>query len=173
MNKILLVLVTLAITSIFVSSSIPDSEAKLWDFVVDIEFLESPVNEGKNPILIGTVVDHAYRPLSNIDVKLTVAGESHMLKTDGNGEFGVISSVSQPFCGDCTRARLSPEGQFVTCLFAESGKDLRKLLRHGVDDRELSEEIASVWAVRDDKYSEDRSSMTVPRKKVEMYHIGG
>ena len=92
---------------------------------------------------------------------------------DGNGEFGVISSVSQPFCGDCTRARLSPEGQFVTCLFAESGKDLRKLLRHGVDDRELSEEIASVWAVRDDKYSEDRSSMTVLRKKVEMYHIGG
>jgi len=80
MNKILLVLVTLAITSIFVSSAIPDSEAKLWDFVVDIEFLESAINEGKNPILIGTVVDHAYRPLSNIDVKLTVAGESHMLK---------------------------------------------------------------------------------------------
>ena len=92
---------------------------------------------------------------------------------DGNGEFGVISSVSQPFCGDCTRARLSPEGQFVTCLFAESGKDLRELLRHGVSDRELSEEMANVWAVRDDKYSEDRSSMTVPRKKVEMYHIGG
>lgn len=95
MNKILLVLVTLAITSIFVSSSIPDSEAKLWDFVVDIEFLESPVNEGKNPILIGTVVDHAYRPLSNIDVKLTVAGESHMLKTDGNGEFGKQIDVSE------------------------------------------------------------------------------
>ena len=94
MNKILLVLVTLAITSIFVSSSIPDSEAKLWDFVVDIEFLESPVNEGKNPILIGTVADHAYRPLSNIDVKLTVAGESHMLKTDGNGEFGKQIDVS-------------------------------------------------------------------------------
>ena len=92
---------------------------------------------------------------------------------DGNGEFGVISSVSQPFCGDCTRARLSPEGQFVTCLFAESGKDLRELLRHGVSDRELSEEMANVWAVRDDKYSEDRSSMTAPRKKVEMYHIGG
>ena len=95
MNKILLVLVTLAITSIFVSSSIPDSEAKLWDFVVDIEFLESAINEGKNPILIGTVVDHAYRPLSNIDVKLTVAGESHMLKTDGNGEFGKQIDVSE------------------------------------------------------------------------------
>ena len=94
MNKIPIILATLAIASIFVSSSIPDSEAKLWDFVVDIEFLESPINEGKNPILIGTVVDHAYRPLSNIDVKLTVAGESHMLKTDGNGEFGKQIDVS-------------------------------------------------------------------------------
>ena len=94
MNKIPIILATLAIASIFVSSSIPDSEAKLWDFVVDIEFLKSPINEGKNPILIGTVVDHAYRPLSNIDVKLTVAGESHMLKTDGNGEFGKQIDVS-------------------------------------------------------------------------------
>ena len=95
MNKIPIILTTLAIASIFVSSSIPDSEAKLWDFVVDIEFLKSPINEGKNPILIGTVVDHAYRPLSSIDVKLTVAGESHMLKTDGNGEFGKQIDVSE------------------------------------------------------------------------------
>ena len=95
MNKIPIILTTLAIASIFVSSSIPDSEAKLWDFVVDIEFLKSPINEGKNPILIGTVVDHAYRPLSNIDVKLTVAGKSHMLKTDGNGEFGKQIDVSE------------------------------------------------------------------------------
>ena len=95
MNKIPIVLTTLAIASIFVSSSIPDSEAKLWDFVVDIEFLKSPINEGKNPILIGTVVDHAYRPLSNVDVKLTVAGESYMLKTDGNGEFGKQIDVSE------------------------------------------------------------------------------
>ena len=95
MNKIPIILTTLAIASIFVSSSIPDSEAKLWDFVVDIEFLKSPINEGKNPILIGTVVDHAYRPLSSIDVKLTFAGESHMLKTDGNGEFGKQIDVSE------------------------------------------------------------------------------
>ena len=95
MNKISIILATLAITSVFLSSSLPDSEAKLWDFVVDIEFLKNPINEGKNPILIGTVVDHAYRPLSNIDVKLTVAGESHMLKTDGNGEFGKQIDVSE------------------------------------------------------------------------------
>ena len=95
MNKIPIILATLAIASIFVSSSLPDSEAKLWDFVVDIEFLKSPINEGKDPILIGTVVDHAYRPLSSIDVKLTVAGESHMLKTDGNGEFGKQIDVNE------------------------------------------------------------------------------
>lgn len=92
---------------------------------------------------------------------------------DGKGEFGVISSVSQPFCGDCTRARLSPEGQFVTCLFAESGKDLRELLRKGVNKKGLVEAITGVWNKRDDKYSENRSSMTIPKKKVEMYHIGG
>ena len=95
MNKIPIILTTLTLVCIFVSSTIPDSEAKLWDFIVDVEFLKSPINEGKNPILIGTVVDHAYRPLSNIDVKLTIAGESHMLKTDGNGEFGKQIDVTE------------------------------------------------------------------------------
>ena len=95
MNKIPIILTTLALVCIFASSTIPDSEAKLWDFIVDVEFLKSPINEGKNPILIGTVLDHAYRPLSNIDVKLTVAGESHMLKTDGNGEFGKQIDVTE------------------------------------------------------------------------------
>ena len=95
MNKIPIILTTLALVCIFASSTIPDSEAKLWDFIVDVEFLKSPINEGKNPILIGTVVDHAYRPLSNIDVKLTIAGESHMLKTDGNGEFGKQIDVTE------------------------------------------------------------------------------
>ena len=94
MNKIPILLTTFAITCIIVSSTIPDSEAKLWDFIVDVEFLDDPLNERKNPILIGTVVDHAYRPLSNIDVKVTVAGESYMLETDGNGEFGKQIDVS-------------------------------------------------------------------------------
>ena len=95
MNKIPIILTSLAIVFIFTSSSIPDSEAKLWDFVVDVEFLKTPINEGKNPILLGTVVDHAYRPLSNIDVRLTFAGESYMLKTDGNGEFGKQIDVTE------------------------------------------------------------------------------
>ena len=95
MNKIPIFITSFAIVCVFASSSIPESDAKLWDFVVDIEFLKNPINEGKNPILIGTVVDHAYRPLSNIDVRLTVAGESYMLKTDGNGEFGKQIDVSE------------------------------------------------------------------------------
>tara|TARA_B110000014_G_scaffold95961_1_gene65941 strand:+ start:37 stop:951 length:915 start_codon:yes stop_codon:yes gene_type:complete len=95
MNKIPIILTSLTIVCIFVSSSIPDSEAKLWDFLVDVEFVKNSINEGKNPILIGTVVDHAYLPLSNIDVKITFAGESYMLKTDETGEFGKQIDVSE------------------------------------------------------------------------------
>jgi cyclic pyranopterin phosphate synthase len=92
---------------------------------------------------------------------------------DGEGEFGVISSVSQPFCGDCSRMRLSPEGKAVTCLFAESGTDLRKWLRNGSTDDEIKDAIIGIWGEREDRYSEERSEETVKRKKVEMYHIGG
>ena len=92
---------------------------------------------------------------------------------DGQGEFGVISSVSQPFCGDCSRMRLSSEGKVVTCLFAESGTDLRKGLRNGSTDDEIKDTIIGIWGRREDRYSEERSEETVKRKKVEMYHIGG
>jgi cyclic pyranopterin phosphate synthase len=92
---------------------------------------------------------------------------------DGEGEFGVISSVSQPFCGDCSRMRLSPEGKAVTCLFAESGTDLRKWLRNGSTDDQIKDAIIGIWGEREDRYSEERSEETVKRKKVEMYHIGG
>ena len=92
---------------------------------------------------------------------------------DGQGEFGVISSVSQPFCGDCSRMRLSPEGNAVTCLFAESGTDLREWLRNGATDDQIKHTIVGIWGTREDRYSEERSEETVKRKKVEMYHIGG
>ena len=95
MNKIPIILTSLTIVCIIASSSIPDSEAKLWDFVVDAEFLKNIIAEGKNPIIIGTVVDHAYHPVSNVDVKLTFAGESYMLKTDRNGEFGKQLNASE------------------------------------------------------------------------------
>ena len=95
---------------------------------------------------------------------------------DGTGEIGVIASVTQPFCGDCTRLRLSPEGSIVTCLFANVGTDLRGPLRSGASDADLMEIITRRWRVRDDRYSEERASMTDElrtREKVEMYHIGG
>ena len=92
---------------------------------------------------------------------------------DDKGEFGVISSVTQPFCGDCTRLRLSPEGRIVTCLFAETGTDLREPMRNGATDEQVSDIIQGTWRVREDRYSEERTTMNEPRSKVEMYHIGG
>jgi cyclic pyranopterin phosphate synthase len=92
---------------------------------------------------------------------------------DGDGEIGVISSVTQAFCRDCNRARLSAEGKVYTCLFAVQGHDLRDLLRRGATDEEISEAIARIWGKRDDRYSELRSDNTTPLPKVEMSHIGG
>ena len=92
---------------------------------------------------------------------------------DGAGEIGVIASVTQPFCGDCTRARLSAEGQLYTCLFAVRGHDLRALVRSGAGDGELDAAIASIWSKRTDRYSELRSAKTVDLPKVEMSYIGG
>jgi GTP 3',8-cyclase len=92
---------------------------------------------------------------------------------DGAGEVGVIASVTQPFCGDCTRARLSAEGQLYTCLFAVRGHDLRALVRSGAADDELDAAIASIWSKRTDRYSELRSANTVDLPKIEMSYIGG
>jgi len=92
---------------------------------------------------------------------------------DGAGEFGVITSVSSPFCGSCTRARISAEGEIYTCLFASHGFDARKLLRTGANDEALREAIANVWRARTDRYSEIRSAATTASPKVEMSHIGG
>ncbi|HEY8132849.1 MAG TPA: GTP 3',8-cyclase MoaA [Thermoanaerobaculia bacterium] len=92
---------------------------------------------------------------------------------DGGGEFGVITSVTQPFCGSCTRARLTADGQLYLCLFATEGHDLRQPLRHRATDEEILDAIRSAWRVRDDRYSEIRSSETVGLPKVEMSRIGG
>src|SRR5262245_49994048 len=92
---------------------------------------------------------------------------------DGSGEIGIISSVTQPFCGDCTRARLSAEGQVYTCLFAVRGHDVRELLRGGASDDELAAALAGIWRARSDRYSEQRSAATVDLPKVEMSYIGG
>ena len=92
---------------------------------------------------------------------------------DGGGEIGVIASVTRPFCGGCTRARLSAKGELYTCLFAAAGTDLRGPLREGADDGRLMELIGGIWQARRDRYSELRSAATAGRKRVEMSHIGG
>lgn len=92
---------------------------------------------------------------------------------DGGGEIGIISSVTQPFCQSCTRARLSAEGKLYTCLFATEGKDLRHLIRQGANDEYISDIISAVWKKRTDRYSELRTSETVLLPKVEMSYIGG
>ena len=92
---------------------------------------------------------------------------------DGAGEIGVIASVTQPFCGDCTRARLSADGKLYTCLFAIRGHDLRAILRSGASDEELGAAIRAVWERRTDRYSELRTEETGGLRKVEMSYIGG
>ena len=92
---------------------------------------------------------------------------------DGSGELGLITSVTQPFCGDCTRARISAEGKLYTCLFGVRGHDLRALVRSGATDEELGATVGRIWAKRTDRYSERRSERTVDLPKVEMSYIGG
>jgi GTP 3',8-cyclase len=92
---------------------------------------------------------------------------------DGSGQIGVIASVTQPFCGDCTRARISAEGTLYTCLFSSRGHDLRALLRAGASDEELAEAVARVWSARTDRYSELRTAETSALPRVEMSYIGG
>ena len=92
---------------------------------------------------------------------------------DGSGEVGVIASVTRPFCGACTRARLSAEGSLYTCLFATAGHDLRALVRGEASDDALTQAVREIWRVRDDRYSEIRSAATRDLPKVEMSYIGG
>lgn len=113
-------------------------------------------------------------PLEPIDPNYLGEVAQRYRYLDGEGEIGVITSVTQPFCGDCSRARISAEGKLYTCLFATHGTDFRQLLRGGATDAELDAAIASVWSRRDDRYSEIRTSQTVEiGRKVEMSYIGG
>jgi cyclic pyranopterin phosphate synthase len=92
---------------------------------------------------------------------------------DGAGEIGLIASVTQPFCGGCTRARLSADGRLYTCLFSSRGHDLRALLRGGASDEQLSERLRSIWTARADRYSERRAAATARGPRIEMFQIGG
>jgi cyclic pyranopterin phosphate synthase len=112
-------------------------------------------------------------PLEPVDPNYAGEVAERWRYRDGAGEIGVISSVTQAFCASCNRMRLSTEGSLYTCLFAQSGHDLKSLMRSGASDAELRNEIAAVWQQRADRYSEIRTSQTAPLKKVEMSYIGG
>ncbi len=123
-------------------------------------------------------LDREVAPLVAIDPNYAGEVAERWRYRDGSGEVGVISSVTQAFCHSCTRARLSTEGMLYLCLFADSGYDLRRLLRGGaeapgVDDAALATAVAQVWSQRADRYSEVRSEAASPRPKVEMSYIGG
>ena len=98
---------------------------------------------------------------------------SRWAHSDGSGEIGFISSVSQPFCGDCVRARLSSDGKFYTCLFTTMGHDMSTLIRSGRETEDLTQSIEEVWSDRKDRYSEKRSSGVISLPRVEMSYIGG
>jgi cyclic pyranopterin phosphate synthase len=112
-------------------------------------------------------------PLRPVDSNYHGEVASRYAFEDGQGEVGFISSVTEPFCGSCTRARLSSDGQLFTCLFASSGTDLKGPLRAGATDDELRGIIAAVWGNREDRYSELRAALRPDTGKVEMYYIGG
>jgi cyclic pyranopterin phosphate synthase len=112
-------------------------------------------------------------PLEPVDAARPDETARRWRYADGAGEIGVIASVTEPFCGGCSRARLSAEGRLYTCLFAAKGTDLRGPLRLGASDEELSELVQGVWRRRTDRYSELRTNDTAALPKVEMSYIGG
>ena len=112
-------------------------------------------------------------PLEPVDASYRGEVARRWRYADGGGEVGVIASVTQPFCGDCTRARLSADGRMYTCLFAVKGEDLRSFLRSGADDAALRARLAALWSRRSDRYSELRTAKTADLPRIEMSYIGG
>lgn len=143
-----------------------------------IEFMDVGATNGwklDNVVTAKEIVETISREMPLEPAEANYRGEvaQRWRYVDGSGEIGVIASISQPFCGDCTRARLSPEGELYTCLFSNRGHDFRSLLRNGASDAEVGAFLRSVWRVRADRYSELRTEETAALPKVEMSHIGG
>ncbi|MDR2173585.1 MAG: GTP 3',8-cyclase MoaA [Burkholderiales bacterium] len=143
-----------------------------------IEFMDVGATNGwrmDDVVSAVEIVDtiNAEFPLEPIDPNYQGEVAGRWRFKDGNGEIGVIASVTQAFCRDCTRMRLSTNGQLFTCLFADRGYDFRALLRDGADDNTLIRAIATLWQNRDDNYSEQRTANTPRTKKIEMSYIGG
>jgi len=144
-----------------------------------IEFMDVGNRNGWRPELVVPSREtreaiHAVFPLEPVAPGYHGEVASRYRFVDGQGEIGFISSVSQPFCAGCTRARLSADGKLYTCLFARDGLDLRGPMREGADDGELSALVRRLWQGRADRYSEERAErLGSGGQKVEMYHIGG
>ena len=143
-----------------------------------IEYMDVGASNGwrmDDVVTAREIVDMVSRelPLEPVDAAYKGEVAKRWRYADGSGEIGIIASVTQAFCGDCTRARLSTEGRLYTCLFATRGNDLRALLRGGASDEEIEETIASIWTGRADRYSELRTNETAASKKIEMSYIGG
>lgn len=116
---------------------------------------------------------HAVHPLERASAARAGETAVRWKYRDGAGEIGVISSVTGAFCGTCTRARISADGQIFTCLFADRGFDLRALVRDSADHQTIVDALAKLWAVRDDRYSEQRAELSGSRERIEMSYIGG
>lgn len=144
-----------------------------------IEFMDVGNSNGWNMeevVPAQEIIDEIHRkfPLQPVDPNYTGEVARRLRYTDGQGEIGVITSVTEPFCRDCARARLSAVGRLYTCLFASQGFDVKTLLRSGADDDALADAVAGLWRARADRYSEIRSQLTrTPSKKIEMSYIGG
>src|SRR5699024_4332576 len=117
---------------------------------------------------------HKEMPLKAVEPNYYGEVASRYRYEDGEGEIGVISSVTDSFCSTCTRIRLSADGKLYTCLFASEGFELKEKLRNGITDNELQEQITGLWGRRKDRYSDERREMKpTNRKKIEMSYIGG
>jgi cyclic pyranopterin phosphate synthase len=112
-------------------------------------------------------------PLEAVEANYSGEVANRYRYVDGAGEIGVIASVTRPFCGDCSRARLSADGKLYTCLFGIKGHDFRAMLRLGASDEEIAEKVRGVWSARKDRYSELRAEATEGLERVEMSYIGG
>ena len=143
-----------------------------------IEFMDVGNTNGWNmdQVLSGAEIAdmiHTKLPIEPCDANYTGEVAKRWRYQDGEGEIGLITSVTEAFCGDCNRMRLSAEGSLYTCLFASQGTDLRRLLRANASDEFINEVITSTWKERDDRYSEIRGKSEAPVHKVEMSYIGG
>jgi len=143
-----------------------------------IEFMDVGSSNGwcmNNVVPSAEIVRMINAEMPIIEAQSNYTGEvaERWAYADGSGEIGVISSVTQAFCSTCTRARLSTDGRLYTCLFAQSGHDLRTLMRSGKNDKEIAAAIGLIWNQREDQYSEIRTEETASSKKVEMSYIGG